>query len=107
MRLASLRPIRRGLLRIGATLLLLSLLPSLLYIDHWSDAIASDGEAQHYAHCHYDTSTCSDQPALTGVQAFPDLIALPQPDLQSVLVEFTAVAPEGRLMAPPTEPPRV
>ncbi len=101
--------------------MLLAFLPSLLYVDHWGDflnagrggAIPPDHVAErlrqggHFAHCHFGPATCSEQPVLTNMQAFPNLIELPEPEFPAIPLEDTVTTLEEFVVSPPTEPPRL
>ncbi len=102
---------RRRLLRLGPILLLTTLLPSLLSIDHWSEAPAATAEANadqasHQSHCHVAPASCSDQPVATNARSFAELIELPSPELPAVALEDSATLLVEFRSAPPTLPPR-
>ena len=108
---------RRQLLRAAPVLLIIALLPSLLYVDHWlsylsgqlavPEAATSDVEhVGHHSHCHSSPASCSDQPVPLNARGFLDLIELPELDLPAVLLVDGEHAPEEFISVPPTEPPR-
>jgi len=103
-------------LRVGPALMLIALLPSVVYLDHWT-AYASEllgpSEAQqlselasHSAHCHSGPSTCSEQPAVFAVQVIPTVVDLDQPELPAVLLEDGPSLLQEHRSSPLTEPPR-
>ena len=114
--------VRRGwyrALRVGPTLLLLAILPSVLYLDHWADYAeralglggsieASELQDGHATHCHLSPGTCSEQPAATlVVQVFPRVVELDHPELPAVLLEDGESVLEQYVRSPLTEPPRL
>jgi hypothetical protein len=102
----------------GPALLLLAILPSMVYLDHWVEyagralgvvVIEDPGAmdtATHANHCHLGPSSCSDQPVPASPQGFAVIVELTQPELQA----FALVTNEARLEeftpVPLTEPPR-
>jgi hypothetical protein len=103
----------------GPLLLLLALLPSYLYIDHWGEylahAMAHDVEVEespaehttHELHCHYGISGCTEQPAPINGQVMPGLVELARPVLLGIAaLERPAVTLEGVAPVPPTQPPQ-
>ena len=105
------------MLQIGPLLLFLAFLPSLLYIDHWSEYLEHAlgrveahrelEQASHQSHCHIGPATCSEQPAPASVSVIPSLIDLPEPELQmTALEEITSILSEI-VVAPAKEPPRL
>jgi hypothetical protein len=114
------RRVRRSWFRalgIGPALMLIALLPSVLYIDHWttyvSGLLGQSEEAQlselasHSTHCHAGPSTCSDQPALYTAQVFPTVVEVDHPELPAVLLEDGPTVLQEHTSTPLTEPPRV
>jgi hypothetical protein len=105
-------------LGIGPALMLIALLPSVLYLDHWTayaSALLGPSEAQqlselnqanHASHCHLGPSTCSDQPTPFAVQVIPTVVDLDQPELPAVLLEDGLSRLEEHISSPLTEPPR-
>lgn len=103
-------------LRVGPALMLIALLPSVLYLDHWTayaSALLGPSEAQqlselasHSAHCHVGPSTCSDQPAVYSAQVVPTVVELDHPELTGVLLEDGLSLLEEHTSSPLTEPPR-
>ena len=93
----------------GPVLLLLTLLPSLLSVDHWTAVSAAEasGAATHQGHCHSGPATCAEQPVPPNLRSFADLIEMPEPDLTALPLEDAAVRPIKFLSPPPVEPPRV
>ncbi len=100
----------------ASLILLLALLPSTLYIDHWADylghALASGAEEEgtaeqmsHYSHCHAGPGSCSSQPVAPASQLFPRIIDLTEPDFPSVLVEPSTATLTATIISVPTEPP--
>lgn len=99
-------------------ILILALLPSTLYIDHWAEylgAVLSSspveevGRAEHvshHAHCHAGPGTCSDQATAPGSQLFPQIIELSEPDFPTVLVESSTATLAAAIVRVPKEPPR-
>lgn len=108
----------RGL-RVGPAVLLIAVLPSVLYLDHWVEyagralgsAQAADvGEfdgATHAAHCHLGPASCSDQPVPASPQVFASVVELVRPELYSVALESDETRLEEFTVSPLTEPPRV
>jgi hypothetical protein len=101
-----------ALLGAGHLVLLLSLLPSVLYIDHWvefinpSAEISKAGLALHESHCHLGSGSCGEQPAPTNLKSLSSIVDLPQPQLLAVAIEDVAPASQETFITPPTEPPR-
>lgn len=95
----------------GPLLLLLSLSPSLLYVDHWTAVRAAEASgaehATHQGHCHSGPATCAEQPVPPNLRSFADLIELPRPSLTAFPMEDSVVLPIEFLSPPPVEPPRV
>ena len=98
--------------------MLVAFLPSVLYIDHWTDyavrllgqpdvlaAIEREGSG-HESHCHVGPSTCSEQPAPNVGQVFPAVVQLDYPELPAVLLEDAESPLEEHTRSPLTEPPR-
>lgn len=105
-------------LRVGPALMLTALLPSVLYLDHWTayaSALLGPSEAQqlselnranHASHCHLGPSTCSEQPTAYTTQVSPTVVDLDQPELPAVLLEDGLSLLEEHTSSPLTEPPR-
>lgn len=96
--------------------MLLALLPSTLYLDHWAEQLTSTffgsgveeaEELSHHAHCHLTPGACSDQPVAPSVSVFPAVVEVSEPELPSVLLEDGSTALEEAVVAIPTEPPRI
>jgi hypothetical protein len=111
----SVRRIWVNLLGVGHLVLLLALLPSVLYIDHWSeyfgwthDADSPGAEEVHQGHCHLNPSTCSDQPLPPGPKMTWEVVELKEPALPTTIALDETLATEtGFVVSVPTEPPRL
>ncbi len=110
------RRVRRswsGLLGKGHLALFLALLPSVLYIDHWSEFMHPETEISeaerelHESHCHFGSGACGEQPVPTNLNMLTSVVQLPQPTLQSTAVEDSALLVEEAIVITPKEPPRV
>jgi hypothetical protein len=111
-----LRKMRRRLLIAGAPLLLLSLLPTLLFVGHWSQlaggftgedwVVNEEDHDAHEAHCHTAFAGCGDQPAPPGLQGFAAVVDLPEDGSVTIAIDEWAQVLEGLTVVPPTEPPR-
>ena len=110
------------LLAVGPLALLLSLLPSLIYLDHWDEYIQYavrgprllEDEADplehtaHHTHCHAGPSTCADQPVPIGsANVLASVVELPQPELPQVAVDEQIALLEEVFMSPLTRPPQL
>lgn len=105
-------------LRVGPAVMLIALLPSALYADHWtayaSELLSSSQamqlseleDASHRAHCHVGPSTCSEQPTVYAVQVIPTVIDVDHPELPAVLLEVGLSLLLEHTSSPLTEPPR-
>ena len=103
-------------LGIGPAVMLIALLPSVLYIDHWtsyassllgeSEAMQLSELANHSTHCHVGPSSCSDQPTVYATQVVPTVVELAHPELPAVLLEHDPPLLVEHTSAPLTEPPR-
>jgi hypothetical protein len=105
-------------LRVGPAVMLIALLPSVLYLDHWTSyasGLLGQSEAQqlselkqgtHSAHCHAGPSTCSEQPAVYSAQVIPTVVDLDHPELPAVLLEDGLSLLQEHTSSPLTEPPR-
>jgi hypothetical protein len=102
-----------GLIGAGHLVLLLSLLPSVLYLDHWSEFlfpnrpehVSAADEALHESHCHFGSGSCS-QPVPTNLKMLVSVVDLPQLELTVTAIEDVASVIEEAFITPPTEPPR-
>ena len=98
----------------GHLVLFLSLLPSLLYLGHWSAFVApspieemSHQELEaHESHCHLGAGGCSEQPVPANLRVLGTVVQLPRPALQSTPIEGSALLLEEAIVITPTEPPR-
>lgn len=110
------------LLAVGPLVLLLSLLPSLTYLDHWGEyiqySVSGPGllgneadpleHTAHHTHCHAGPSTCADQPVPIGsANGLASVVELPQPELPQVAVEDPTRHLEEVSVSPLTEPPQL
>lgn len=109
------------LLAVGPLVLLLALLPSLAYLDHWGEyiqyAVSGPGlleneadpleHTAHSAHCHAGPSTCADQPIPLGDKYLLAVVEVPQPDLPAVVVEERVLSLEAVFISPLTQPPQL
>jgi hypothetical protein len=103
-------------LGVGPAVMLIALLPSVLYLDHWaqyvsqllgqSQAAQLSDLANHSAHCHAGPSTCSDQPTVVSPKVFPTVVEVDHPELPAVLLEDGPSLLQEHMSAPLTEPPR-
>jgi hypothetical protein len=108
--------LRRGWRKAAPLLLFASLLPGLSAIDHWgpgADEPSTVAEADdvghatsHVAHCHYQPSSCSDQPLTPNANAFPGIIELPSPALTNDPLYDSVTLFEEFLAPPPDQPPQ-
>ena|ERR1700694_1327950 len=112
------RRVRRSwwiLLGAGHLVMLLALLPSMLYIDHWSayfgwtkDDDSPGAQEVHQGHCHLSPSTCSDQPLPPGPRATWEVVEFKKPNLPPIVaLDEPSVKLTGVVVSVPTEPPRV
>jgi hypothetical protein len=60
----------------------------------------------HVAHCHYQPSSCSDQPLTPNANAFPGIIELPSPALTNDPLYDSVTLFEEFLASPPDQPPK-
>ncbi len=108
------------LLGVGPAVLVVALLPSFLYLGHWSDylgdslgyqaaeAATDEAErAEHRTHCHFGPATCSEQPAPPNMRSFSVPIEVPMPEYTAAAVDDSANALEEFVSLIPTEPPRL
>jgi len=105
-------------LRAGPAVMLIALLPSVLYLDHWTgyvNELLGTSQAMqlselerpnHSAHCHVGPSTCSEQPTAYSPQVLPTVIELDHPELPTVLLEDGLSLLQEHTSSPLTEPPR-
>ncbi|MGB2693565.1 MAG: hypothetical protein WBD55_00075 [Dehalococcoidia bacterium] len=105
-------------LRAAPVILVLALLPSTLYLDHWVeyltatflgfdiDAGSETEELTHTSHCHLGPGSCSDQPLTPNGRVIALIVEMSEPDLPTVLLETKASAPAEAFVIVPTEPPR-
>lgn len=104
----------------GPAVLILALLPSFLYLGHWSDylgdsfgheadeAVTDEAEsAEHRDHCHFGPATCADQPVPPNMRSFSAPIEVPMPEYTAAAVDDSATALEEFVALIPTEPPRL
>lgn len=102
-----------GLLGAGHLVLLLALLPSVLYIDHWSEFLHPETEISeverelHESHCHFGSGGCSEQPVPTNLKVLASVVDLPVPQLMSTAIEYATSGFQQTFITPPTDPPRV
>ena len=113
------RPLQRLLIRSGPLLLLLALVPSVLYIDHWAEEHSPidlgavnrhSGHIDfhsHQAHCHYGPASCSQQAIVTNYDGTPRLIEEPAPALVSTPVVLSTTHLSEFVSDIPTEPPKL
>jgi hypothetical protein len=110
------------LLAVGPLALLLSVLPSLIYLGHWGEypeySVSGPGLLEdeagplehtvHHTHCHAGPSTCADQPVPIGsANVLASVVELPQPELPAVAVEDPTRDLEEVSVSPLTEPPQL
>jgi hypothetical protein len=110
------------LLAVGPLVLLLSVLPSLIYLDHWDEyiqyAVSGSGllgneadsleHTSHHTHCHVGPSTCADQPVPIGsANVLTSVVELPEPELPQVAVDEQVALLEEVFMSPLTRPPQL
>jgi hypothetical protein len=103
------------LLSAGQLVLLLSLLPSVLYIDHWAEFIfpneahqMSEAEhALHESHCHFGGGSCGEQPVPTNLRMLVAVVDLPDPRLVATVLEDVRRPFQETFVTPPTDPPRL
>ncbi|MEX2159788.1 MAG: hypothetical protein WEB04_10340 [Dehalococcoidia bacterium] len=108
------------LLGAGPLMLLLSMLPQYLAIDHWEEyyrhmirhEIEEPEEGpehtSHEQHCHYGSAACSDQPAPINGRVLPAAVELSEPSLPDVAyAELSLSRLEDVFLAPASEPPRL
>jgi hypothetical protein len=97
----------------GHLVMLVALLPSVLYIDHWSEflfpnrpeSISAADEALHESHCHFGSGSCA-QPVPTNLKVLASVVDLPLPQLISTAIEYVTSSFQQTFITPPTEPPR-
>lgn len=82
------------LLGVGPLVLLFSLSPSVLYLDHWTEFVhagrgnvAEVNVEEHQAHCHYGAASCSDQPVPTNMRTLAEIVQLDERALQAIALE--------------------
>ena len=107
------------LLGAGPLVLLLSILPSYVYLGHWTEYAKaamgrpveeeSSGEVlDHAMHCHFNAASCSEQPAPINGHVLPAVGELTEPNLSDLAaIEQALSRLEDVLLAPATEPPRL
>jgi hypothetical protein len=126
---AKLRRIWLAALRAGPVILLVALLPSVSYIDHWSEFVTSAvaheaAEAEgagddsgpeprhaeddsHAAHCHTNIASCAEQPAPADLRLLHVVVDFSEPALTETPLEYSDWTLAGFVVPIPTEPPRL
>ena len=109
---------QRRLWHVVPLLMLLALLPSSFYLDHWLERVAQhhpiptqhevQHQVSHSVHCHFSPDTCTEQATRPPVQPIGDVVELPAYRWATLVLPDTSPSrPPEFLTSPPSDPPRV
>jgi hypothetical protein len=105
---AAFSPRVRASIRIGARIVLFTLVVQLLAIDHWHPPMTSvvgvENSQAHVAHCHGNVAGCADSAGFAGTLTDVSLLPMPPQPFVYAEPESMSAPPEASLSAPDQPP---